>query len=343
MNIAGRGERSDKLYIEPGHNRAPGPYMAIDSEMDKPSQDRGRALMVILAVAIVLSASVIGYVVYDNSLAHKASTSSVVEMDDSVVMDYIGRFSDGRVFDTSLLDVAMNDILYPKSMTFTLRDEGSYQPFDMVAGKYGEEGGTIKGFALGVIGLSVGDTEIIDVAPEDAYSVNPDQLKTIPLEQHVEATEMMTEEAFSDLFKVDPVVMDHVPHYKWGWDVIVTEIEFGLVTFKHSPTVGEVVYPFGDPEDEDEPLGWPCVVESFNPTADDGVGEVVVRHEVGPEDVYTIMGEIPDGNRLVISSFDQENQTFEIHQSDSEIGYNAEISGRALFFEVTIISVTKAV
>lgn len=315
--------------------------MAVDAEMEKSSQDRGRSLLVVIAVALVLSASVIGYIVYDNSLAHKASTSDVVEMDDSVILDYIGSFSDGRVFDTSILEVAENDALYPKSLTFALRENDSYQPFEMVAGLYNAEGGTIKGFALGVIGLSVGDTKMIEVAPEDAYPVNPELKETIPLEEHIVGTETILENTFSDLFKSDPVVMGHVQHYKWGWDVVVTEIEFGFVTFRHYPTVGEIVYPFGDPEDDDEPKGWPCVVESFDPEADDGAGEVVVRHEVGSEDVYAILGETYDGVTFVISSFDSGNETFEIHKSSPETGYNAEISGRALFFEVTIISVTK--
>lgn len=299
-------------------------------------------LIVIVAVALVISAGVIGYIVYDNSLAHGSSAFDVVEMDDTVTMNYIGRFSDGRVFDTSLLAVAENDVFYPKSLTFAMRDNDSYAPFEMIAGLYGEQGGTIKGFALGVIGLSVGDETVIEVAAEDAYPVNPSMLETIPLEERVVGTETMPEETFSSLFKVDPTVMAHVPHYKWGWDVVVTEITFELVTFKHFPTVGETVYPFGDPMDDDDPQGWGCLVESFDSEADDGAGEIVVRHEVGPGDVYAVKGETYDGNTFVVSSFDDENDTFEIHKSDLQVGYNGEIAGRALFFEVTIISVVKA-
>ncbi len=299
-------------------------------------------MIVIAAVALVISAGVIGYIVYDNSLAHWSSTFDVVEMDDTVTMNYIGRFSDGRVFDTSILSVAENDVLYPKSLTFALRDNDSYAPFEMIAGLYGEQGGTIKGFALGVIGLSVEDETVIEVAAEDAYPVDPSMLETVPLEERVVGTETMPEQTFSNLFKVDPTVMAHVPHYKWGWDVVVTEISFGLVTFKHFPTVGETVYPFGDPTDDDDPQGWGCVVESFDSDADDGAGEIVVRHDVGPGDVYAVKGETHDGDAFVISSFDDENDTFEIHKSDPQIGYNGEVAGRALFFEVSIISVIKA-
>lgn len=311
------------------------------SEPNGSSRDSARTLMALTVVAILVSVGIIGYVVYDNTRSHSAISSDVIEMDDTVTMNYVGRFSSGLIFDTSILEIAADDILYPKSLTFAMRENDSYAPFEMVAGKYGEEGGTIKGFALGVIGLSVGDTDIIDVAPEDAYPVNPDMIETVPLVQHVNGTEMIPEANFKTLFKTDPVVMDYSPHYKWKWDILVTGIEFGFVTFKHFPTVGETVYPFGDPSDSNDPAGWACVVDSFDASANGGSGEVVVRHLVTEDDVYTVKGVPFEGEIFVISSLDSGNGTFEIHRSDSSIGYNGEISGRALFFEVTIISVTK--
>ncbi len=334
-------EGADKLYIGSGHNRASGLAMAAEPEAFKSTRDTTRILLAVIAVAIVVSVGVVGYIVYDNTKAHSVSASDIVEMDDQVTMNYIGRFSDGRVFDTSLFDIASNDAVYPKSLTFTMRDEGSYTPFDMVAGKYGAEGGTIKGFALGVIGLHVGDTKVIEVAPEDAYAVNPDMLKEIPITEHIAGTERLSESDFASLFKVDPTVNDRVDHYKWGWEVIVTELEFGYATYKHLPPVGETVYPFGDPSAVD-PAGWPCFVESFDPTADDGVGEVIVRHQVTASDVYAVKGYGLGEQTFVISGFDAENETFEIHLSDPATGYNGEISGRALYFEVTIIAITKA-
>ncbi|UCE81411.1 MAG: FKBP-type peptidyl-prolyl cis-trans isomerase [Methanobacteriota archaeon] len=291
--------------------------------------------------AILVSVGIIGFVVYDNMGSHSSASSAVIAMDDVVTMDYVGRFSSELIFDTSLLEIAENDVIYPKSLTFTMRENDSYAPFEMVAGKYGEEGGTIKGFALGVIGLSVGDTAVIDVAPEDAYPVNPDMIETIPLVQRVDGTETLSESEFKSLFKIDAEILDYVPHYKWKWDVLVINIEFGYVTFKHFPTIGETVYPFGDPYDINDPAGWPCVVESFNPSANEGEGEVVVKHLVTEADVYAVKGVSYDDEVFVISSFDFVNETFEVHRSDSTIGYNGEISGRALFFEVTIISVSK--
>lgn len=312
------------------------------SEPNGKPRDSSKTLLVITVAALLISVGVIGYVVYDNTKSHSTASSSMIEMNDVVTMNYVGSFTNGLIFDTSILEIAANDVLYPKSLTYEMRDNESYAPFEMIAGKYGEEGGTIKGFALGVIGLSVGDTELVYVAPEDAYPVNPDMVETISLVERVPGTEIISESDFKSLFSVEPVVLDYAPHYKWDYDIIVTNIEFGYVTFKHFPTVGETIYPFGDPSDDENPAGWPCTVESFASSADDGIGEVMIRHHVAASDVYAIKALSYDDEVFVVSSFDSENGTFQIHRSDSAIGYNGEISGRALYFEVTILGVVKA-
>jgi FKBP-type peptidyl-prolyl cis-trans isomerase 2 len=317
--------------------------MAGESEADRSPRDPTRVFLVLVAVAVVLSVGVVGYVVYDNAQGHTTSSSDPIEMGDVVTLDYIGMFSDGRVFDTSILDIAANDALYPKSLSFTIRDNTSYTPFDMTAGLYDAEGGTIKGFALGVLGLSVGDTHTIEVLPEDGYAVNPDMVETASLVEHLNGTEVMLESNFRTLFNIEPVIMDFVPHFKWKWDVLVVEVDQGVVTFKHAPEAGQVVYPFGDPSDTEDPSGWACVIESYDPEANDGYGEVVVRHQVAPEDVYAIKGELYNGQPFVLSGFDEVNGTFEIHRSDPSTGYNGEISGRTLYFQVTIIHVRPAV
>ena len=313
--------------------------MAGESEVDKSPRDPTRVFLALIAVSVVLSVGVVGYVVYDNAQGQTTSTSYPIEMGDVVTLNYIGMFSDGRVFDTSLPEVASDDVQYPKSLTFTLRDNESYTPFDMTAGKYAVEGGTIKGFALGVLGLTIGDTHTIEVPPEDGYAVDLSMIDTVQVTEHLNATEIMPESNFKALFNIEPVVMDFVPHFKWKWDVLVVEVSMGVVTFKHAPTIGQVVYPFGDPSDDEDPAGWACVVESFDPGASDGAGEVVVRHLVTEADVYAVKGVMYTGQVFILSGYDSVNETFEIHRSNPETGYNGEISGRTLYFKVTIVFV----
>lgn len=302
-------------------------------------RDPLKTVVTVMTALIFLTFGLIGYVIYDNSL--RSDTESRVVVDGStVLMNYVGMFEDGRVFDTSLLEVAEDNALYPKSFTFSMREESGYTPFEMTAGLYGESGGTIKGFALGVIGMQLNEKGIIVVQPEDGYAVDPTMLETVDLLEVVPVVETVTESEFSSLFGSSATLMTIVPHYKWGWDVLVVQIASGYVTIKNLPTVGEVVTPYGDPDDPDFPLGWECVVESYDAAADDGAGRIEVRHLLTEADTYYREGEDHTGVQFVLSDVDEEAGTFTIHKIDTDTGYNGEISGRTLLFEVTIINIT---
>lgn len=304
----------------------------------KEPKDLPSILTSVIVALLVVGIGAVGYVIYDNTFARATASDRVVESGDTVLLDYIGRFSDGRVFDTSILSVANDDVLYPKSLTFVHRANDSYGPFEMVAGNFGA-GGTIKGFAMGVIGLRLNEEKVIVVPPEDGYAVNLSMIVTVPVLEQVPATEWLTSDEFSDLFGTDPVLMDTVPHYKWGWEVQVVSIVAGNVTIKHNPLIGEVVYPFGSPDDQYDPSGWACTVEGLDREANGGIGLVTVRHSVSSADVYNTKGIWTDGLSFVVSSFDAINQTFQIHKSNSDTGYNGEISGRTLYFEVKILNI----
>lgn len=302
-------------------------------------RDPMKTVISVMTALIFLSFGLIGYIIYDNSL--RSETVSKVVVDGStVLMNYIGMFDDGRVFDTSIYDVAEDNALYPKSFTFSMREQSAYTPFEMTAGLYGESGGTIKGFALGVIGMQLNEKSIIVVSPEDGYAVDPAMLETIDLLEEVPAVETVPEAEFTSLFGSSATLMTIVPHYKWGWDVLVVQIASGYVTFKSMPTVGEVVAPYGDPYDPEFPAGWDCVVESYDASANDGAGSIKVRHLLTEADTYNREGEDYTGVQFVLSAVDEEAGTFTIHKIDMDTGYNGEISGRTLLFEVTIVNIT---
>lgn len=303
-------------------------------------RDRQRILMTLLIAAIVISSGLVVYVVYLNRTSPEIITPRAIQIGDQVEMNYTGRFPfpDGRVFDTSILSVAHDDALYPKSLTFSLRTNDSYNAFSMTAGNYGS-GGTIKGFAMGVVGMKVGDHKFIYIDPEDAYPANPDMIETHPVDQEVPATELMSTSEFSSRYSRDPVVLSVFPHYFWGWNVTVLDVSAGVVTIKHQPTIGQVVYPFGNPNNIDSPSGWPVVVESYDSSADSGIGVTIAKHVLSSSDVYRVKGAASDGTTFIVCGFDAANETFQIHLNDSTSGYNGEISGRALVFEVWIVSV----
>lgn len=304
----------------------------------KKERDPKKMMLALVIAGILLSVVAIGYVLVTGRGTSSVATTGGVVNGDSVMLNYIGRLPDGRVFDTSLLDVAQDDGRYPKSLTFTLRSNDSYEPFTMTAGNYGP-GGTIKGFALGVLGMHVNETKLIEVLPGDGYSVDPDMIRTIDIVQQIPATEMMTVQEFKDAFQTDPILMQTLPHFFWGWNVVVAFNESGMVTIQHRPIVGQTVYPFGNPNDLMSPLGWPVVVESYDPNGFNGNGMTTVRHIISPSDVYNLKGTDSDGKSFVLSACNETAGTFQIHRSDPDTGYNGELAGRTLFFEVTVVSV----
>lgn len=306
----------------------------------KPSKPRDphRIIMAVLVAMIVLSAGVVVYVLYERSRVTETAEATAIASGDTVTMEYIGRLADGRVFDTSLVEVAWDDLVYPKSLSFTRRSNDSYESFVMTAGNYGP-GGTIKGFALGVLGMYPDQVKTITVTADEGYAVNESRLITYDLHQVLPATETMPESEFRGYFAIEPIPLRVLPHYLWEWNIRVISVTDGMVTFRHEPTVGQVVTPFGNPDTSIDPSGWHVQVEAFDPLAQGGLGTVTVHHMISPSDALNVKGTDADGDTFILWDFDETNQTFQIHVSDATTGYNAEVSGRDLFFEVTIIAV----
>jgi FKBP-type peptidyl-prolyl cis-trans isomerase 2 len=304
-------------------------------------RDLTRLAFVAVIVGIVLAGSAIGYVSYTSWTASSSTAPRAIIAGDKVTLEYIGRLPDGRVFDTSIASVAQDDALYPKSLTFTLRDNSSYTPFTMTAGYYGS-GGTIKGFAQGVIGLHVGDHVIIDVPPDEGYPLVPSMVTTFNVTDTIRIVDVMSVAQFTSLFGIAPVAMEVVTHPFWQWQVLVSEVANGTVVLRNEPYIGENVYPYGNPN-MNPPSGWQIRVIGYDPSADNGSGAITIKNMVTPSDVYYVKGEDSNGNALIIWSFDEQNQTFQVHRSDSANGYNAEVAGRTLYFEITIAQVVAGV
>ena len=309
----------------------------MGSEEQREPRNPTRMILVLIVAVIVVAVGAAGYAAYTGG-SHKGGPPRAIISGDSVTLNYIGTLPDGRVFDTSIASVAEDNANYSKSLTFTLRSNDTYKPFTMTAGNYGS-GGTIKGFALGVIGMHVGDQEVIEVPPEDGYPLIPMMLSTVNVTDTLPITQVMTVDQFRAAFNVEPIAMNVLTHPFWQWNVLVVSVSGGFVTIKSQPVLGESVFPYGNPNSANSPSGWEVKIVGYDPTADGGVGRITIRNMVTAADVYNMKGEDSSGNALIVWSFDETNQSFQIHHSDSAIGYNAEVAGRTLFFEVTIVKV----
>jgi len=297
-------------------------------------KDPTRKILAAVIAGTVVCAALIGYVLYSESGASEAQSLPEIVAGDKVQMNYIGLTPEGKVFDTSIYSVATNNAVYPKSLTFTLRDKSSYVPFNMTAGDY-SSGGTIKGFAVGVIGLREGDRVTITVPPGEGYAIQANMTRWQPLVQEVPVLEQMNISEFANHFNTDPVPMAILPHYFWKWNIQVVDIFSGLVTIKNLPTVGEFVYPFGNPNSVSNPSGWPVQVIGYDVTHQ----FITIKHYLTAADVFNVQGTDIDGRTIIVTNYNAENGTFEVGKNDPTTGYNSELAGRLLYFEVTILKV----
>lgn len=131
-------------------------------------------------------------------------SQDTVEPGDYVTVDYIGRYENGSVFDTSIEQVAVDSGLYNPAR--------SYEPLGFFAG----QGQMIEGFDEAVIGMAVGEEKTVTIPPEKAYgNYSEDLLVSMPSEDFANAN-------------ITPVVGEQVS-YMWRACTIV-EVTEGNVT-----------------------------------------------------------------------------------------------------------------
>jgi len=80
-----------------------------------------------------------------------------VEKGDHVEVNYTGRLEDGRIFDSSVEEIAKGSMFYDPSR--------EYEPLGFVVG----EGRMIAGFEKGVLGMELGEKKEVRIPPEEAY------------------------------------------------------------------------------------------------------------------------------------------------------------------------------
>ncbi len=97
----------------------------------------------------------------------------IIEIGDSVEVNYIGKFTNGTVFDTNIEDVAKQWEIYDENRTYELAKvfvdpDMVYIPPDGYE-DYSSE--FIVGFMKGLIGMKAGDIKNVTIDPEDAYGI----------------------------------------------------------------------------------------------------------------------------------------------------------------------------
>lgn len=239
---------------------------------------------------------------------------------DTVKVDYTGMFEDGRVFDTSRLDIARDNATYPKSLSFKFRTTG-YTPLEFTVGA----GQMIAGFDEGVLGMKKGDQKSITVLPEKGYgSPDPSLIEVRQLIEELPVKEEMNVSQFGDRFnrvaeegktEMDPF---------WKWDVYVLHITGDLVTIQHQPEVGMVISPY---------TVWSSMVIYIDSGANEGKGVIKVEHLLEKSDENNIKSTEERGD-FIITEVNLEEGTY-------TVDFNREVVGQTLIFHITMVEIIK--
>jgi len=282
-------------------------------------------------VAILMVTSTVGaYVV----LISDASDQGV-KAGDRIKVDYIGKFADGRVFDTSIWEVASNDSAYPKSLFFALRgNETKYAPLEFTVG----QGTMIKGFDLGVRGMVVGETRVINVTVAQGYGeMVADKMRTLQLEEKLPLTTLMDKATFKATYGEDPASFRSVTDVRLGLPAYV--LNFNSQTGKAEVTLQVAVNETYRAYHNEVASGWNVKVTAIED------GQVTIRHQLDEGDEFNVRGY----DRTGLSWYDPQKKKTEtlrdcyVDSVDEAAGtfvlnYNREVVGHQLTFVVTLVS-----
>ena len=290
---------------------------------DRLSRDVAAAanvLLIVLIAVLMISASTVVIMLFQGGQS-EASSSKFVTVGQTIKVDYIGKLTDGRIFDTSNYTIAINDAQYPKTLSFTLRSVTSYAPLSFTVGS----GEMISGFDNAVVGMTVGETKTVTLSPEEAYgSMDPSKLVTFNLVETAPLIKTLTASAFTSVYGIHPVsgmtVTD--PHFGWPATVLEYSVTADRVTVKNVPTLDAEYRIYGN-----STVGWDIIVINM----DSSTNLITLEHQLTNADSDMIKG--LDGTK-----------TFFINQVDVANGtavrnYNGELLGKSLVFIITLVAI----
>lgn len=289
----------------------------------RPSRDVTGAvnvLLIVLIAVLMVSASTVVILIYQGEQSEGGS-SDVVEVGQTIKVNYIGKLLDGRVFDTSLLSVANDDAAYPKTLSFTKRSNSSYAPLSFEVGS----GKMISGFDEAVVGMKVGESKTVTLSPDKAYGdMDPAKLFTFQLVETVPLLETMTASEFKAEYGVNPVkgLLVYDPFYGWEATVDGFDAQADRVTVKNVPTLDALYHIYGA-----DSVGWDIKVTGM----DSNANLITIEHQLDEADGDMIKG-LDGASTFFVIDVDEDSGT-------AVRNYNTELLGKTLVFTITIVSI----
>jgi hypothetical protein len=308
---------------------------------DPPSRT---ALIIAVVITLIAAGGLAGFAYYHSRPAPGPAVLKA-QVGGNATVNYIGYFGTGpqagRVFDTSIYSVAVNNASYPKSAEFQYRgSEANYTPLGVYLGPNAPSGGytigndtfvsVVTGFWEGLIGLPGNLTHTIDVPPDLGYGPqDPACLRTLPLTYTLPVVATFTASGFSTAYPdISPLTGVAFKDPNYGWNVTVLAANSSFVTIENLPYVGYVA----------SPAGWPVLVTAISGTSN-GAGAITLVNELTPSDAGQLAGTdfnhtgpcTEDSNgKFIVSAVDPITGTYTEN-------FNEEVEGQVLIFVVKIV------
>lgn len=302
--------------------------------------------LVIVLVVVVVGAGVGAGVYYYQEKPAPAPSNRLVEIGDNVTVTYIGVLGSGpepgKVFDTSVYDVATNNATWPKALQFGFRGSASaYTQLDVYVGDLPVSNYTINnltfiqvvpGFWQGLVGVPTNVTETVVVPPSlgyAAYSCNVVQ----PLTFQLPVTETLPGTKFQTLYPgIEATTGTSFSDPTYGWEVEVLSANASSVTLENLPSIGHTA----------SPNGWPVVVTNVTSTAN-GSGEITLVNQLGPSSAGHVGGTSASSvscggtssSRYIVTAVNESAGTY-------TEDFNQEVAGQTLIFLVKVIDLFPA-
>jgi FKBP-type peptidyl-prolyl cis-trans isomerase 2 len=298
-----------------------------------------RLLAIVLVLVVLIAGGVgLGLLYYEN---HKSSpaTRLIVQSGDNVTVNYVGVFGSspqqGRVFDTSIYSIALNNVSWPKSLGYHSRGgkPSDYTPLPVHVGPNAPSSGytvgnltfssVVTGFWQGLVGLPGNQTAYVTVPPSLGYgNQNASCYVSQPLTYTVPVTVSLSRSAFTTAFPgVTPLAGTEYVDPTYNWTDTVLSVNSSAVAYENLPAIG---YTTSNP-------GWPVTVTNLSSTT------ITLTNQLTPSSAGLVAGKVT-GSGLCDST------TFVVSQVNPATGtylenFNSQVSGQTLIFIVTVVDI----
>jgi hypothetical protein len=302
------------------------------------AEPRPSRILPIFLIAVVVVASGVGAaLLYEYNNPKPGAAAWTVSVGANVTVNYIGSFASGpeagRIFDTSIYSVAVNNASYPKSLGFSYRgNESAYTPLGVSVGPnippsgYSIDGitfgGVVTGFWQGLLGLPVGKTQTITVPPALGYGpLNASCLVVQPLTFTVPVLIPVAATSFATQYpNVNATPGTEFPDPTYGWTDLILSKNATAVVVENLPSVGWTV-----PQ-----ASWTVEVTGLTSST------ITLTNELSPSQAGLVLGHVSGSGvcgatKFIVSAVDPTAGTYTEN-------FNSEVTGQTLQFAVTVVA-----